>query len=500
MNICIVSHHDTQGGAARAAYRLHLSFLDAGIKSRMLVLKKTSDDPKISKVVTKKNTDPSSGDLNYLFSNLIQRDLISANRTDISNTIFSFPYPGIDISRHPFIQEADIVNVHWVSWFLSPTTLSLIDRPIVFTLHDENHFTGGCHYTAACQEFRRTCQRCPQLKNDEFFLPALVLEDKKRAYAKTAHVITPSNWLASQARSSSVFSDIPITTIPNCIDQKVFFPQLNLNKHTLSSIPKSHYVILLGAENGNEIRKGYLYASESLKIVRRLHPDSKNITIVCFGEGHSSLINLGFNVVSLGYINNDTELAEIYSKADLFLLPSIEDNLPNTVLESISCGTPVVGFPIGGIPDLIIEGLNGSLAKDISEHALVSAIMLWLNKGPVTNESRNIISSSISNTTSPERISSLYINIFYKLLNTKLIIEKCDPLSIYNYELGTASNTANIIAKVSLRRLVAGANKNLKYSLDQFSFNELSKEIIYRLNKKVRFLLREFSLSKYKKR
>jgi glycosyltransferase involved in cell wall biosynthesis len=226
VQILHVNTYDNLGGAARAAFRLHRGLLDAGAGSSLLVRRKRSGD---DTVLTADGEQPSIGNEETLaYIDLVREHYIQRFRTPLSNTLFSFPYPGLDVSALPAVQSCDVINLHWVSDFQSPLSLARLFRmgkPIVWTLHDQEAFTGGCHYSAGCHGYRHRCRDCPQLAADPYGLPAAVLGDK-RALIEDADltIVAPSHWMGASARSSSLFSKLRIEVIPNGLETSRFVP------------------------------------------------------------------------------------------------------------------------------------------------------------------------------------------------------------------------------------------------------------------------------------
>ncbi len=382
MKILQVSTYDIRGGAARATYRLHRGLRGMDQDSCMLVKHKDTNDDFVSAVGQALETE--TGEDAFFLEGPIQEHYINANRTDVSNTLFSLPYPGYDISRSPLVREADIINLHWISDFQSPVTLNQIfalGKPVVWTLHDQWAFTGGCHYSAGCEGYGTGCNQCPQLAEDPFFLPQTILHDKEELF-KNANltIVTPSRWMGRCARESRLFKSLRVEVIPNSLETGLYSPIPKEQAKERLELPADTVTLLFGAIDGAEKRKGFAELMgavgsclENEFFQKLLKKDQ--LRLLCFGNPNDQLESMGVPVVSLGRLGTDEEIREAYSAADVFLLPSLEDNLPNTILESMSCATPVVAFHVGGVPDMVSDGVTGFLVKAFDTREMGEAIV-----------------------------------------------------------------------------------------------------------------------------
>jgi len=280
------------------------------------------------------------------------------------------------------LPACDLVNLHWIGEFLDyPSFFPAVDKPMVWTLHDMNPFTGGCHYDSGCQRFRDACGACPQLGSSRpHDLSFDIHRRKAEAYASVPsgrmHVVAPSRWLQKQAQASALFADVPVSVIPNGLDTHVFEPRDAEGLRAALGIPGSASVLLFVSDRVGNTRKGFVLLQEA---IRGIDP-ARSVYLVSIGRGQS---DDGLdNHIHLGDVSNDRLMSLVYSMADLFVIPSLEDNLPNTVLESLACGTPVVGFDIGGIPDMVRPGETGQLVKARDVAGMREAILQLLQDRP----------------------------------------------------------------------------------------------------------------------
>lgn len=371
MKILIANTYDLKGGASRAAYRLLCGLAAIGINSTMLVLYKLSTDSKVIGL---------TGVAGKFFSRAyrVLDSLPLLFYSKWSREIFSLSIAHSFNVKKINKLNPDIVHLHWVAGgFLKIEDFANINQPIVWTLHDMWPFTGGCHYSGQCKRYLEKCGCCPVLgSNKENDLSSQVFNRKNKAWRnKKMTIISPSRWLADCAKSSSIFSLSQIHVIPNGIDTGLFKPEEKKLARIKLGLPQDKKLVLFGAVSPTkDKRKGFVYLQQALKTL------SKNdVALVIFGKINENLDIAGHKIYNVGNINDDHKLVSLYSAADVFVAPSIQENLSNAVMESLSCGTPVVAFDIGGMPDMIDHQKNGWLAKPFNTDDLGEGIQWILN-------------------------------------------------------------------------------------------------------------------------
>jgi glycosyltransferase involved in cell wall biosynthesis len=382
LNIYIFNTSLNQGGAAIASYRLKKG-LENRKECRPFSIVK-SDNIKKEKNCIVPETKNSMVWQEVLNQNVFQ------NRSQLSTTYYDVYYrSNIENIYKIFKNKTGIINIHWVANFVSMQNLqelSELNLPMVWTLHDEAAYTGGCHYTAGCNKFQKDCYMCPQLEKDNYHIPKITLKQKQQIIPKDLVVVTPSHWLAKQAKKSALFKDHDIQVIPNGIDINIFKPHDKKKVRESMGISEDTFLMLFGAQNTIEKRKGFHLLLEVIGYLKKNKKfkkliSAKKLKIVTFGRVSRELEDTGLSIENVGYIEDESKLSEIYSASDLFVLPSLEDNLPNTMLESMASGTPVLGFNIGGLPDVIKHNKNGILIPPFDTAQMAEKLMNYYDDG-----------------------------------------------------------------------------------------------------------------------
>lgn len=380
MKIVTLSSKDVLGGAAKAAYRLHRYFLEQGISDLLVVNNKKSNDETVQRA---SNFYSKTG----VLDRFADKFLLRFNEWKRNRKWRFYPekenkvYMDLEISLLRDALDAldfDILQMHWVGeCYVNFTEFDNVRTPVVWTLHDCFAFTGICAYFESCDKFTTHCNLCPQLNTDIVNdISYRVFEQKIQRYKDIDfHIVCPSNWLAEQVKKSALLAKYSVTVIPNGIDTDFFHPIPKDNAKTALGLNPEKKIILFGGIGiGVDLRKGgelLLMAFEELK---NIYEDNDKVELLIFGAGKNDMLTFEYDATYLGYIDNDMFMRIVYSAADITILPSKHENLPTVVMESLSCGTPVVAFDIGGNRDMIDHMNNGYLAQPYDVKDLAAGI------------------------------------------------------------------------------------------------------------------------------
>ena len=369
--ILIVSTYDSKYGAGIAAQNLHNEFRRRNLISNMLVLHKLGSSKNVSKL-----------NLPFFFEKLkkflwgLDRILLKFFKN--SSISWSFGFVGFDITKDKLFREADIIIICWIQGgFISIKNLNRIfnsNKKIVWRFSDMWPLTAGCHYSLGCEKFKLECKNCHLVRNDylNIIVNRVYKYKKNKLSDKKFKIMTPSNWLNNQVKKSVYYKNIETINIGTFTNNEIFKYNDNNNLMTKIGIQPNKFIILVGSVDLNDSRKGFEYALKALGSLRC------DFIVLTYGKVYNvKLKNISF--INLGYIEKKERLSEIYNISDVFLAPYLYDNLPNTIIESLSCGTPVVAFDTCGIPELITHRNNGYLAKSFEVDSLVDGLM-WAKK------------------------------------------------------------------------------------------------------------------------
>ena len=420
MKVCLLSYSDSQGGAFIAAHRLHKGLHRIGVAATMLVNDKTTDDYTVLSPASK---------LMKGWTKLIPAvdNLPLTLYTQREKTPYSIQWlPDRLVSRVAQISP-DIINLHWINaGFLQIETLAKFKQPLVWTAHDMWPFTGGCHYSGECDRYTQSCGHCPQLKTQQDWdISRWVWWRKAQAWKNlNLTIVTPSQWLADCARNSSLFQDLRIEVIANGLDIQRYKPiEKKIARHLLG-LPQDKQLILFGAMTAtSDRRKGFHLLLPAIKKLSQGEIWQHKLELVVFGA--SEPVNppdFGLKTHYLGRLNDDISLALVYAAADIFVAPSLEDNLPNTVMEALACGIPSVAFKIGGMPDMIEHQENGYLAHPFEVEDLARGINWVLEDTERYNQlcirARQKVEQEFTLELQAQKYLELYSDILSKINNT----------------------------------------------------------------------------------
>lgn len=421
MKVLLVNTYDI-GGAAKAVVRLHNSLIENGINTFLLLRykeKKIRNSFKIDNLKIEKN----------IFKRLIKKikhtflfDYYPKSEKYIHDKhesikkfrhenleIVSLPLSSIDITSNKHYIGADIIHLHWVSGFLDWTTFfSSNNKPIIWTLHDQNPFLGFNHYeerylgiNAEGYPYERE-KSLLEINNSKYWL-----DFKRKLLSKSLNltIVSPSKWLLEESKKNILFSNYRHLHIPNGFPTAIFKESNQIYSRNVLNLPIDKHIVLFVSSSLKNERKGFQYLLQAQKYFN----SNSNILFCAIGENDT--YDIKDNIKFLGMIHNDELMSIAYSAADVFIIPSLEDNLPNTMIESLLCGTPVIGFPTGGILDVIDDGFNGYLCEEISVTCLKEKINLFFNN--INSFNRSSISKKAQSEFCSKKIATSY-NLLYK--------------------------------------------------------------------------------------
>lgn len=415
MRVLIVNTSDCTGGAAVAANRLMMALNNHGVKAKMLVRDKLSDSLTIVAL-------PKSPLLhwNFLWERFIIYCRLHFSRKhlfeiDLANT-------GSDITCLPEFQEADVIHLHWINQgMLSLGTIRKILRsgkPVVWTMHDIWPATGLCHVTLGCRYFTSVCHQCRLLPGggSDNDLSTSVWRKKERMLdGESIFFVACSRWLAGEAKASGLLKGQKITSIPNPIDTHVYKPGDRMEARRRLGLKEDRQYILFASQRATNENKGMDYLIEAC---RQLH-DLPQVTVLILG-GHAEEVapQLSLDAVPLGYVNDERRIVEIYQAAEVFVLPSLSENLPNTIMEAMACGLPCVGFRVGGIPEEIDHKRNGYVAEYRNACDLANGIRWVLTSAKSDELSRDCV-RKVTQNYSQQSVALRYIDVYEQAMALK---------------------------------------------------------------------------------
>lgn len=412
MRVLIINTSERIGGAAIAASRLMEALKGCGIKAKMLVRDKQTDQ--VTVVPLKKSWKQV---WNFVWERIV---IWKANRFKKQNLFaVDIANAGTDITSLPEFRQADVIHLHWINQgMLSLKNIREIIRsgkPIVWTMHDMWPVTGICHHAQTCTNYQTQCHDCPLLchghKHD---LSYKVFARKQQLYREAdITFVACSQWLEGLARQSALTAGHTVTNIPNPINTNLFHPNDKTFARRKLNLPTDKKLLLFSSMKITDKKKGIDYLVEACRILNRKQPEfCSQLAVVVVGKESQQYADLfPFPVYCLNYIGKEKEMPFIYNSVDLFVTPSLQENLPNTIMEAMSCGVPCVGFHIGGIPQMIDHLHNGYVAQYRSAEDLANGICWSLNEGDYQSLSTEARRKAVSSYA--ERVVAMkYIGIY----------------------------------------------------------------------------------------
>ena len=420
MRVLIVNTSERAGGAAVAASRLMDALNNNGVKAKMLVRDRTSDSLTVVAL-------PHKSRLKWYFlwerlviffySHFSRRHLFDI---DLANV-------GCDITQLPEFKEADVIHLHWVNQgMLSLAGIRKILRsgkPVVWTMHDVWPATAICHLTLSCRQFKSHCRFCAYLpggggKND---LSSKIWERKKRLYDRgNISFVACSRWLESEAKSSGLLAGQYVTSIPNPIDTRVFCPGDKAEAREQEHLPADKHLLLFVCQRLTNQYKGMQYLIDACQQLYQEHPEMRETIGVVLLGGHADELarQLPFPSYPMGYVSDEHRIAGIYRAVDMFVLPSLSENLPNTIMEAMACGIPCLAFRVGGIPEEIDHLKNGYVAKYQDADDLARGIR-WLLFEADRQQLSRLCVNKVAQSYSQSSVAMRYIEVYQHALAQK---------------------------------------------------------------------------------
>ena len=420
MRILIVNTSECTGGAAVAAHRLMDALNNNGVKAKMLVADKSSDQITVVQL-------PHRWLMRWRF--LWERFVIYCRLHFTRHNLFAVDIAntGADITSLPEFREADLIHLSWVNQgMLSLAGIRRIiksGKPVVWTMHDLWPATAICHYARQCASFKTGCHHCRLLPGGGGAgdLASEVWGRKKQLYHNSnIHFVTCSRWLEGQARQSALFVGQRVCSIPNPIDSRVYAPMPRREARLAAGLPEEGRIILFVAQRVDDERKGVAYFIEAVNSLAAASPQwAASTTVAVIGKNSEQIEGqTAVRTIALGTLTGSRAMVAAYNAADVFVLPSLEDNLPNTVMEAMACGVPCVGFRVGGLPEMIDHRKNGYIAN-FKDAADLAAGIAWTlgeaDRAALAAEARNKVLRCYSQ----QSVASQYIEVYNEMIAQK---------------------------------------------------------------------------------
>lgn len=411
MKIYLLNTYDQEGGAARACSRLYRGLQQQGADVRLLVREKAGVD---AGILTSKYG--IAGKLGALLDEVMLHRYPKRQSHNFSAAkLFA---SGINSVSG---LAPDVLHLHWIpKGFVCVEDIQKVSSPIIWTMHDSWPFTGGCHLPGDCLGYQMKCGACTVLGSAvESDLSRKVWERKKRSYPlDRMTLVAPSRWMADKVRSSSLLGACPVEVIPNALDTEIYSPGDKLEARASLGLPADRKIILFGAKNVlSDPNKG---AALLRGVIQGLREEvRRECALLVFGEKQDKYSPLkGLDVINLGAVADEAEIISLYRAADVLVMTSLQENLPNMIAEAMCCGLPCVAFGVGGVPEQIGHRRNGCLVEPFDVSAM-SAELGWLLS---SEDQRRLLSVEARKDAgwlySLEKISRQHITLYEKVVNS----------------------------------------------------------------------------------
>ena len=294
-------------------------------------------------------------------------------------------------------------------------------KPVVWTMHDIWPATAVCHYSRGCEQYHSQCNKCPLLPGDSLAKQVWNRKEQLLGRQRITYVCC-STWLADEARKSALLKEQRIVSIPNAIDTRLFRPLDKQQARQTMELPIDCRIILFVSQRVTDPRKGISYFVEAVRRLVQQYPEMKENTGVAILGGHAEEVasQLALPSYPLGYVSNPSRIVSVYNAADVFVLPSLEDNLPNTIMEAMACGVPCVGFRVGGIPEMIRHQENGYVAKECDADDLAQGIRYVLADDDYETLSHECL-HQVAQKYSQQSVANRYIEEYQNSMTPKML-------------------------------------------------------------------------------
>ena len=421
MRVVIVNTSDIVGGAAIAANRLLRALNRNGVEASMLVRDKKTDNPRVEQL-------PPSPLRRAKF--VAERAQIYLKNGWSKNNLFGIDIfaLGNDIADLPSVKRADVVHLHWVNQaMLSFRTLEKLmatGKRVVWTMHDMWPFTGICHCTTDCTHWRQNsetgCQMCPLLnKPGTHDLSAKIFAKKQRFFAQ--HQITMvgcSRWIAQMAAESKLLQGQKICSIPNPLDTQFYCSADKTAERQKLGLPLDKTLIFFAAYKATDKNKGIDYLKEALDLLAQQSPQSiEEVAVVVAGyEAEQLKDTMAVPVIPVGFIGDSTTMRQYYRASDLLAMPTLIDNLPNTIAEASACELPVVAFSVGGVPQMIDHDKTGMLVRYKDSVHLAECLNKMIHQTDRTAMGKAARQKAIHDY-SEQAVAESYLRVYEECLN-----------------------------------------------------------------------------------